>query len=626
MAVVVPIVADFDPAGIKSADAAFKSFGQNLSKVLGQASRSAAQSLEAVEDGANDARTAAQRLAEAIDKSSAALQADIDKSAAAARALGNALGPELTAKLGNKGIQNLIRDFTRMGLTLDDVAAEADTLAASLKQLDSITVDPINNELGKVNTTLDHTAAGVERANGVFGGFVGGAVTELPGVTSAFGPLAQAIDQTVSGLIEGNFNFAQLAKFAGPVAAVAGGVFLISEGFAASAKNSELLRENTEIIKTALVSGEKAAAAFFNTLRENREIKIFDRRKGIFGDVSDIEQDLFDLKIRLSDIEVEAVKGVPALTKYRDALDAQREALGPLAELNRENRLEYDRLRRVSRFITDYLNAVAKGTNEAARENFIYGESLTTVEAALREQIDATVEANPTLFDYGQVVNTVTAYQQQLADEADRTAQGYQDQADSIGAARSELFKYLDIGRTERENAKTTAEARDELRTARKKGTADDIIEAEEKYGKALEDEAEFAADAFIRTTKLKDEKLKQALANETAISVFQREMALLDPSSAEMQNLQRYIDLLRTGIPTDISTTLRLNYSTGSPVLPSLFPASTSSAGGGGIGNVTINLSTLNPDDAAARAIARAMNQAADRAGTTRPFPWAGV
>ena len=127
------------------------------------------------------------------------------------------------------------------------------------------------------------------------------------------------------------------------------------------------------------------------------------------------------------------------------------------------------------------------------------------------------------------------------------------------------------------------------------------------------------------QTTKLKDQKLVQALANQQAIAVFQREMALLDPSSPEMRNLQRYVELLQTGIPSDISTTLRLNYSINSPVLPNLF-ADPGRGGGGGIGNVTINLSTLNPDEAAARTMMKSVNREADRNGVPRPFPWAGI
>ena len=127
------------------------------------------------------------------------------------------------------------------------------------------------------------------------------------------------------------------------------------------------------------------------------------------------------------------------------------------------------------------------------------------------------------------------------------------------------------------------------------------------------------------QTTKLKDQKLVQALANQQAIAVFQREMALLDPSSPEMRNLQRYVELLQTGIPSDISTTLRLNYSINSPVLPTLF-ADPGRGGGGGIGNVTINLSTLNPDEAAARTMMKSVNREADRNGVPRPFPWAGI
>lgn len=631
MAVVVPIVADFDPAGIKSADAAFKSFGQNLSKVLGQASKSAAQSLEAVEDGANDARTAAERLADAISASSASLQADIEKSATAARALGNALGPELTSKLGARGIQSLIRDLTRMGLTLEEVAAEADTLATSIKQLDSISVDPLNTQISKLDDGMNRVADTTDRSRSVFANFTGNAAQEIPGLANAMGPLNVAIGQFAEYAAEGGISLAGFAKTIGPLAAVGGAVYVISEAFAASAENAALLRKNTDVITEALTNGKDAATEFFRILREARSIEIFDRSKGIFGDTEEITGELFRLGIRLSDIEIAASRGVPALEQYRDALDRQREALGKQGELQGEQLKKFNDLRKVSRFITDFLKSLADGTNQAAQENFVYGRSLTETEQALRDQIDATVAATPTLFDFGQSAAIVAAYQDSLAEETRQSADQYQAQADAIAASRDELFKFLDVGRTERQNAKDTAEARNDLAIARKKGNSKDIISAEERYLQAIEDEAQYLGEAFVQTSKVRDEKLKQALATETVIRKLEAERDLLDPASPLRKNLDEYIRALRDDLPRDVRTRLILEYGTsgalpGMPGLPNLTAPNTGSAGGGGLGNVTINLSTLNPDEAAARAIAKSMNQAADRAGTARPFPWAGV
>lgn len=630
MAVVVPIVADFDPAGIKSADAAFKSFGQNLSKVLGQASKSAAQSLEAVEDGANDARTAAQRLADGIAQSSATLEADIQKSAAAARALGNALGPELTAKLGTRGVQNLIRDFTRMGLTLEEVAAEADTLATSIRQLDSISVDPLNNQIDRLDDNIRKVGDTTDRSRSVFANFTGNAAQEIPGVAAAMGPLNTAIGQFAEYAAEGGISLAGFAKTIGPLAAVGGAVLLISEAFSASAKNAELLQKNTDVITDAIVAGKDAATEFFNVLREARTIEIFDRQKGIFGDTEDIEEELFRLGIRLSDIELAAGQGIPALKAYRDELDRQREALGKQGDLQGEQLKKFNDLRKVSRFITDFLKAYTDGTNKAAVETFVYGTALTESEAALRAQIDAQVAANPVLFDYSSSVANALGYQESLTAATKASAEEYERQAQAIADSRDELFKYLDVGRNERENARNTAEARAELEKARKKGASKDIVDAEERYLRAVEDEAQYVGEAFVQTSKIRDEKLKQALATQRVIDELESERDLLDPASPLRRNLDEYIRTLREDLPREINTELLLTYATqfrgGMPGIPTLTQPMTGSAGGGGLGNVTINVQTLNPDEASARAIAKSMNREADRVGAPRPFPQFGV
>jgi len=627
MAVVVPIVADFDPAGIKSADAAFKSFGQNLARTLNQASRDAAASLNNVEDAATDTRTAAQRLAAAIDKTSASLQADIEKSAVAARALGDALGPELSAKLGRNGIQSLIRDFTRMGLTLQDVTDEAELLAKSVRQVSDLNVDPVNNQFGKVNTTLDHTAAGVERANGVFGGFVGGAVAELPGLASAFGPLNQAIDQTVSGLIEGNFNFAQLAKFAGPVAAIAGGVFLISEGFAAGAKAAKLLKENTEIAVDALFEGKDAVDVLYDKLREAREIESFDPGKGPFGDVTDITADLYKLGIPLANLEAISKRGEPALRQYVKGLEAAYENLRTIEVTTGKAQDKTRSYEKVIRFLNDQLKVQADAAKQNAIEFFVFGRNLSETEKATIAAADAVAYSRVELSGLGSATDSAAFAQAQLERQMAAVRKESEETAAAIATARGEFFAFLDIERTEKENADATTRARNELTKARKRGTARDIVDAEQRYLQAIQDEAEYTGEAFLQTSKVRDEKIKQALATQAVIRQLQDEADALAPGSPLQRNLQSWIRALKEDLPKELTTNILARYSgvvstTGNmglgPAVPPPNPF-----GAGGI-NITVN--TLNADEAAAKAVARGLNNLADQNGQPRPFANVGI
>lgn len=625
MAVVVPIVADFDPAGIKSADAAFKSFGQNLSKVLGQASKSAAQSLEAVEDGANDARTAAQRLAAAIEKTATGLEADIEKSAAAAKALADALGPEMAAKIGRNGLQNLLRQFTRMGLTLEQVTEEAETLAAAVRKVDGLSVDNLNTEVKTLDQSLSKVGDSADRSRSVMANFAGNAAQEIPGITNAMGPLNVAIGQFAEYASEGGVTLAGFAKALGPLAAIGGALALANGYLDDIAKTKAFNKERLDAYTESMREGASAAQAFRTELEETGKATLrLNDENAFFGlgstQVRTVSTILGDLGGAFGIV----ASGINFLRRSKTE-DVSDELLRLGVNANTATELISRGRTGIEQWAKSLISAGAAERDVNLATQFLIGE-LGRLEQAQTAANQTTLFLKGTLFDYGNVAATVAAYQDSLATETSNSADEWERQAQAIANTRTELFKFLDIGRTEKENADRTREARDELTIARQKGTAKEIQEAENRYNQALEDEAEYAGEAFTQTTKLKDQKLVQALANQQAIAVFQREMALLDPSSPEMRNLQAYVETLRTGIPSDISTTLRLNYSINSPVLPTLFPDPRSNPGGGGIGNVNITVNTLNPDDASARAIARSMNQAADRAGATRPFPWAGV
>lgn len=630
MAVVVPIVADFDPAGIKSADAAFKSFGQNLSKVLGQASKSAAQSLDAVEDGANDARTAAQRLADAISASSASLQADIDKSAAAAKALGDALGPELTRKLGSRGLQNLIRDLSRMGLSLEQVTDEAETLAASIKGIDDASVNNITREVESLDDGLKKVGDSADRSRSVMANFTGNAVQEIPGITNAMGPLNVAIGQFAEYASEGGITLAGFAKAIGPLAAIGGALALANGYLDDIAKTKAFNKERLDAYTESMREGASAAQAFRTQLEETGKATLrLNDENAFFGlgstQVRTVSTILGDLGGAFGIV----ASGINFLrrSKTEDVSD-ELLRLGVNAQIATE--LIGRGRDGINKWAASLLAAGAAERDVNLATRFLTGEVDRLAEAQqLANQ--TTLFLKGTLFDYGNVAATVAAYQDSLAEETQRSADQYQAQADAIAASRDELFKFLDVGRTERQNAKDTAEARNDLAIARKKGNSKDIISAEERYLQAIEDEAQYLGEAFVQTSKVRDEKLKQALATETVIRKLEAERDLLDPASPLRKNLDEYIRALRDDLPRDVRTRLILEYGTsgalpGMPGLPTLTAPNTGSAGGGGLGNVTINLSTLNPDEAAARAIAKSMNQAADRAGTARPFPWAGV
>lgn len=628
MAVVVPITADFDPAGIKAADAAFKSFGQNLARTLNQASRVAADSLGNVGDAANDTRTAAQRLAAAIDKTTAGLSADIEKSATAARALANALGPEMAAKIGRNGIQTLLRDFTRMGITLEDVTAEAETLADSIRKIESLNVDPLNTNLSKLDDGMRKVGDTTDRSRSVFANFAGNAAQEIPGLTNAFGPLNVAIGQFAEYASEGGISLAGFAKQLGPLIAIGGAIFVIKGAFEASAKATELLRENTKVATAALYEGRDAVDELYDKLREAREVESFDPGKGPFGDVTDITEDLYKLGIPLANLERIAKQGEPALRGYIKVLEANYENLRTV-EINTGKAQDKTRsYEKVIRFLTDQIKTLNEATERDIANKFVYGLLATENERQTRELADGISATRLEMVGMGSATDAAAFAQAQFEARMAAVRKESEDTANAIANARSEFFRFLDIERTEKENADETAKARDALAKARKRGNAKDIVEAEERYLKAVEDEAEYVGEAFLQTTKIKDEKVKHALATEAVIQSLREEAAELGPNSPLVRNLDNYIRKLSTELPKELTTDVLVRYSgvistTGNQGLGPLVPPPPNPFGAGGI---TISVNTLVPDEAAAKTIAQSLNNLSDQNGTPRLFPNVGV
>ena len=165
--------------------------------------KDAATATEDLADGIEDTRTAGQKLADSLDASHAAIRADLERTQETVDRLAMAMGPELAAKADPA---ELVADFRRLGLTLEDIDADVDRLAGSVGKLDTV-----SSGVGRIADNSD-------RARSNLANFAGNAASELPGVTGALGPLNVGIGQMVEGLAEGAVNWKQMA--------VAGGAML----------------------------------------------------------------------------------------------------------------------------------------------------------------------------------------------------------------------------------------------------------------------------------------------------------------------------------------------------------------------------------------------------------------
>lgn len=196
-----------------------------------------------LDDSVDTGKQFAATMRQVADK----VERDLQETEQAAKALADALGPELSAALGQSKVENYAVQFRRAGLSIDDVTANIDDLADSVRRLEGIDA-PVRD----IGAAVDDVGRKTERTGSVVANFAGNAAQELPGVGAAFGPLNMAIGQFVEYASEGDISFSKFLKAAGGLAALTVGIQLLSSAFEASAKQQELLKQRTDEVVPAI--------------------------------------------------------------------------------------------------------------------------------------------------------------------------------------------------------------------------------------------------------------------------------------------------------------------------------------------------------------------------------------
>jgi hypothetical protein len=199
----------------------------------------------------------------------------------AADALSQALGPELTAKADPTAI---VQDLQKMGLTLDDITANADKLGNKLKEVSDTDVGgKLGANLGTTRGKLDEVNKSAESSRSALANMVGnsaqdmGALGGIAGSSGvAIGQMAEyASDAALAGEGLGS-ALASMAAVAGPIAAMALAIQGVSsilnamkQGQAAQkAFDTEQVKQFTDAIE----EGDQATQHYQDTLKKTGQV------------------------------------------------------------------------------------------------------------------------------------------------------------------------------------------------------------------------------------------------------------------------------------------------------------------------------------------------------------------
>lgn len=204
-----------------------------------------------------------------------ALAQDTDKSArdakAAADALAKALGPELTAKVD---LDKVVQGFKDLGVSMDTVRQDADTLATALKQVDQINVDALNDGIDLSTQKMRGLGHESDQSRSVLANLAGNAAQDLGELGGVAGTAGVAIGQLAEYAVDGHIELGKLAKFAGPMLGVAAAATLISTAVggikAEQAFRSELVDNFTDSLRDA----ETVAQSIRDTIAETGSLDV----------------------------------------------------------------------------------------------------------------------------------------------------------------------------------------------------------------------------------------------------------------------------------------------------------------------------------------------------------------
>jgi len=615
MAIVVPIAADYDGSGVKAAQQSFANFGQSLSKSLQQAGRDARKAFTDVEDGAQNSTTAAQRLATAISKSADVLDADLKASKAAADALAKALGPDFAAKLGQGGLNKLVVDLNRAGVSIQEITNEADTLAVAIKKVDDVNLQNVTTETQNLNTGVAAVNTQVTAGRQVFSSFSGQAATELANVGGSLGAVASGMGQVVAQSVAGRVSLLDFAKTAGPMLAVSVVLLQIKSVFEDIKAAKAWRKEEVKSFTDALRDGSNVSTAVRDRIDEvggafvqvNKKVHALSPNglvRTIFGfslpvakEVKDITADLTALGLKAAGVAKLVSGGQPSIDAYAAALtkagvSSQRVAL-------------------VQDYLTQQLDLTADAQKAAAIATE-FGVGATRAQASA---MDTTAIAAGAA--------AVATEQKAAADlaakeAADAAALADQNHANAIDAVREALYKRNNARYASQDADDNAKKALEEYAKAQeqanKTGSSKDAQKAAELQAaaeRALNQAAAAASNLAGETRNYASETEKSNAQNDAAARKLNELKGLLGKGGALSATVEQWI-LLLDRVPKDIVT--RFGISFGSSVttaMPSTSSASSiadtwaangvfsNSAGVTNVTNITVNGATNSQETA---------------------------
>lgn len=196
--------------------------------------------------------------------------------AVAMEALASAMGPELA---GRADMGAVIDELKRLGLTAEEVTANATELAVKLQDVDSPDLGGnLGKALGTARGEAEKLTDSARGANSALANMVGNSaqdVANLGGIAGSTGvALGQMAEYAADAVLESESlggALSSMVKVAGPVAALSAGIALVSAILGEVGRRSQEAAERTDQLGEAMANSGDDALGFAQVLRDNSD-------------------------------------------------------------------------------------------------------------------------------------------------------------------------------------------------------------------------------------------------------------------------------------------------------------------------------------------------------------------
>lgn len=369
---------DSDSSGLDDAEQAVTELGEKL---------------EGLSDVEIDPDTAHLReVFETLNALADDTEAELQGTAQAVKALGDQLGPSFDSTR----VEDFVANLRQMGVTFDQIEANAREFADVVERVDGIKLDAVNQGLTNTRSGLDGVSRSANSSSSALANMVGNSTQDLGQMAGIVGSLGVGIGQMGEYMADASFEGEKLStvvrNFAGiavPMASFAAATLAIGEGFKLVRERSEASAEAIETLRDEMEGLEVTASDMFEVFKDPKALMLPEEVTVSWGDYLNTLQEMLHIGDGFSETDIggildDANISMAALSRtVVDGNDGLATFLGLLSESQEQGLITQDEATKALEQFSRLQERIRDTELEAARDAETFASSIDEINQAL---------------------------------------------------------------------------------------------------------------------------------------------------------------------------------------------------------------------------------------------------